>query len=171
MMYHFAIYFVSTILQVSYPCFYLWLWYLCYDTRKPQYFTFTVSSHQAIWQKFRSSFTKFLWNLMISICEKVRLQQLRMAKYSILASISQYHTFFQFFFLQMPHTYLYSASYTISSFFSEQPLKKCGTFLWIATEPLGGDSLLFYHSVPRISWYSIDQPQKDKRLIKATEWF
>ena len=40
---------------------------------------------------------------MISICEKVRLQQLRKAKYSILASISH---IFQKYFVTEPHTYL-----------------------------------------------------------------
>ena len=39
---------------------------------------------------------------MISLCEKVELQQLRKAKYSILASILHK---FQFFFLAEPHTY------------------------------------------------------------------
>ena len=54
-----------------------------------------------------SSFTKFLRNLiMISICEGGRLQQLRKAKYSILAS-SILHIF-QLFFLTEVHTYLYN---------------------------------------------------------------
>ena len=42
---------------------------------------------------------------MISLCEKVRLQQLRKAKCSILASISD---IFQKNFLTEPHTCLYS---------------------------------------------------------------
>ena len=32
-----------------------------------------------------------------------------------------------------------------------------------ATEPLRGDTT-FYHSVPRISWYSFNRPPKDERL-------
>ena len=40
---------------------------------------------------------------MISLCEKVELQQLRKAKYLILASILHKS---QFFFLAEPHTYL-----------------------------------------------------------------
>ena len=32
-----------------------------------------------------------------------------------------------------------------------------------ATEPLRGD-INFYHSVPRISWYLFNRPQKDERL-------
>ena len=51
-------------------------------------------SHKAIWLKFRPFLTKFLRNLIISICEKVRLQQLRKAKYSILASILHIFNFF-----------------------------------------------------------------------------
>ena len=59
-------------------------------------------SHKAIWPNFRSSFTKFLRNLiMISICERVSLQQLRKTKHS--ASISLIS---QDFFLAEPHTCL-----------------------------------------------------------------
>ena len=48
--------------------------YFCYaiTVRKP--------SHKAIWLKFRPSITKFLRNLIISIYEKVRLEQLWKAK-------------------------------------------------------------------------------------------
>ena len=42
---------------------------------------------------------------MISTCEKVRLQQLRKGKYSILASI------FQNIFLTDPYTYLHNTPY------------------------------------------------------------
>ena len=42
---------------------------------------------------------------MISVCEKVRLQQLRMAKYSILASILH---IFEKKILSEPHNYLYN---------------------------------------------------------------
>ena len=42
---------------------------------------------------------------MITICKKVRLQQLRKAKYSILAPILP---IFQNFFLTESHTYLYN---------------------------------------------------------------
>ena len=42
---------------------------------------------------------------MISICKKVRLKQLRTAKYSISASLLH---IFQHFFLTEPHTYLYN---------------------------------------------------------------
>ena len=60
--------------------------------------------HRAIWLKFRPSFTKFLRNLiMISIWEKVRIQQFRKAKYSLLASVLH---IVQRFFLTEPHTYL-----------------------------------------------------------------
>ena len=54
-------------------------------------------SQKDIWLKFRPSFTKFWRNLMISIFTKVRLEQLRKAKYSILASIL---LIFLFYFLQ-----------------------------------------------------------------------
>ena len=44
--------------------------------------------HHYLASKFRPSFSKFLRNLiMISICEKVKLQQLRKAKYATLASL------------------------------------------------------------------------------------
>ena len=42
---------------------------------------------------------------MISLCEKVKLKQLRNTKYSILASLLH---IFQNFFLTEPHTYLYN---------------------------------------------------------------
>ena len=42
---------------------------------------------------------------MITICEKLRLQQLRKAKYSILASILH---IFEKHFLTEPHTYLHN---------------------------------------------------------------
>ena len=51
------------------------------------HFRWENPSHKSIWLKFRPSFTQFFRNLMISICEKVRLQQLKKAKYSILALI------------------------------------------------------------------------------------
>ena len=51
---------------------------------------------------------------MICICEKVRLQQLREAKYSILASIL--HNFLFFFFLAEPLTYLYNILYKSHDF-------------------------------------------------------
>ena len=59
---------------------------------------------------------------MISICEKVRLLQLRKAKYSILASISH---IFQKKFLTKPHTYVNntlckSHDFLISCFESRQ---------------------------------------------------
>ena len=55
---------------------------------------------------FRSSLAKILSNLiMISICEKVWLQQLTKAKYSILESILH---IFQKMFLTQSHTYLYN---------------------------------------------------------------
>ena len=66
-----------------------------------------IFSHKAIWLKFRPSFTKLLRNLIIIfICEKTRLQQLRKIKYSILASILH---IFQNFFLAEPHTHLHNA--------------------------------------------------------------
>ena len=52
---------------------------------------------------------------MISICEKVRLQQLRRAKYSILASIL--HIFLFSFFLTEPHIYLYNTLCKSHGFF------------------------------------------------------
>ena len=63
---------------------------------------------------------------MISICEKVRLQQLTKVKYSILASILD---IFQNFFLTEPHTYLYntmckSHSFIISCFESGKTSQK-----------------------------------------------
>ena len=50
---------------------------------------------------------------MISICVKVRLQQLRKTKYSILATILH---IFLFFFLTEPHTYLYNTLYKSRDF-------------------------------------------------------
>ena len=70
--------------------------------------------------------------IVFSICEKVRLQQLRKAKYSILASIS----FFKNLFLQIRlynHTYLYntvnkSHNFLMSSFESGHIFQKNATF-------------------------------------------
>ena len=50
---------------------------------------------------------------MISICVKVRLQQLRKTKYSILATILH---IFLFFFLTEPQTYLYNTLYKSRDF-------------------------------------------------------
>ena len=50
---------------------------------------------------------------MTSICKKVRLQQLRKAKHSILATIC---TFFNFFFLREPRTYLYNTLFISHDF-------------------------------------------------------
>ena len=86
-------------------------------------------THWAIWLKFRLSFTKSLRNLiMISICEKVKLQQARKAKYSILASILNIFQNFKSF--QNLHTYLYktmctSHGFLISCFELETFFKKC----------------------------------------------
>ena len=72
-------------------------------------------THWAIWLKFRLSFTKSLRNLiMISICEKVKLQQARKAKYSILASILNIFQNFKSF--QNLHTYLYKTMCTSHGF-------------------------------------------------------
>ena len=80
------LYFVSNISQVILVIF---CGCLCYTRKKPfRIYGKKNPSHKAIWLKFRSSFTKSLTNLiMSSICEKMRLQQLRKAKYSILAPI------------------------------------------------------------------------------------
>ena len=61
---------------------------------------------------------------MISTCEKVRFEQLRKAKYSILASISHICQ------KKEPHTYLYntlckSHDFLISCFESGNIFKKC----------------------------------------------
>ena len=95
MMYHYILFKYFT----SYSCFYLLrMVMLC----KKEATIFHINgkknlSHKSIWQKFRPSFTNFLRNLiMISICEKMRLQLLRKAKYSILASIFHIYLFFSY---------------------------------------------------------------------------
>ena len=94
-----SIYFVSNV--TSYPSFYFsQMLMLCKKEVTILHIHGKKSpSHKAIWLKFRISFTKFLRNLiMISICEKVRLQQLRKTKCSTLASILRIFLFFFFFY-------------------------------------------------------------------------
>ena len=110
-----SIYFVSNV--TSYPSFYFsQMLMLCKKEVTILHIHGKKSpSHKAIWLKFRISFTKFLRNLiMISICEKVRLQQLRKTKCSTLASIL--HIFLSFSFFTEPNSYLYNTMCTSHGF-------------------------------------------------------